>query len=87
MNSQAKGHGFDPQAPFSFSDVMCEIIFLYCDLFGEGKHRQETRTNLLSNSIDCMKFSIRTWPALELKPKPFGSEGPAGMMSMMIFYM
>ncbi|KAI8440877.1 hypothetical protein MSG28_009179 [Choristoneura fumiferana] len=40
---------------------------------GEGKHREETCTNLRSNSMVCVKFPIRTG-AWELWPKPSCSE-------------
>ncbi|KAI8423432.1 hypothetical protein MSG28_012565 [Choristoneura fumiferana] len=43
-------------------------------LCGEGKHREETCTNLRSNSMVRVKFPIRTGPAWELRPKPSCSE-------------
>ncbi|KAI8431677.1 hypothetical protein MSG28_016156 [Choristoneura fumiferana] len=43
-------------------------------LCGEGKHREETCTNLRSNSMVRVKFPIRTGPAWELWPKPSCSE-------------
>ncbi|KAI8421120.1 hypothetical protein MSG28_008213 [Choristoneura fumiferana] len=50
---------------------MCGITFeIYHELFGEGKHREETCTNLRSNSMVRVKFPIRTGPARELRPKP-----------------
>ncbi|KAI8438163.1 hypothetical protein MSG28_010785 [Choristoneura fumiferana] len=47
---------------------------IYHELCGEGKHREETCTNLRSNSMVCVKFPIRTGPAWELWPKPSCSE-------------
>ncbi|KAI8441856.1 hypothetical protein MSG28_005540 [Choristoneura fumiferana] len=54
---------------------MCGITFeIYHELCGEGKHREETCTNLRSNSMVRVKFPIRTGPAWELRPKPSCSE-------------
>ncbi|KAI8433439.1 hypothetical protein MSG28_015475 [Choristoneura fumiferana] len=74
--SQAEDRGFKPRpAPLTFSEFMCEITFeIYHELYGEGKHREETCTNLQSNSMVCVKFPIRTGPAWELLPKPSHSE-------------
>ncbi|KAI8426699.1 hypothetical protein MSG28_014405 [Choristoneura fumiferana] len=50
---------------------MCGITFeIYHELCGEGKHREETCTDLRSNSMVRVKFPIRTGPAWELWPKP-----------------
>ncbi|KAI8425451.1 hypothetical protein MSG28_007196 [Choristoneura fumiferana] len=49
----------------------CGITFeIYHELCGEGQHREETCTNLRSNSMVRVKFPIRTGPAWELWPKP-----------------
>ena len=63
--SQAEGRGFKSGlAPLSFSEFMCEIELVIChELFGEGKHREETCIHLRSNSMMCVKFLIHTGPA------------------------
>ncbi|KAI8441851.1 hypothetical protein MSG28_005535 [Choristoneura fumiferana] len=54
---------------------MCGITFeIYHELCGEAKHREETCTNLRSDSMVRAKFPIRTGPAWELWPKPSCSE-------------
>ncbi|KAI8441452.1 hypothetical protein MSG28_015052 [Choristoneura fumiferana] len=54
---------------------MCGLTFeIYHELCGEGKHREETCTNLRSNSMVRVKFPIRTGPAWELWPKPSCTE-------------
>ncbi|KAI8441953.1 hypothetical protein MSG28_005625 [Choristoneura fumiferana] len=59
---------------FITNDVSNYTSHLPPELCGERKHREETCTNLRSDSMVRAKFPIRTGPAWELWPKPSCSE-------------
>ncbi|KAI8430873.1 hypothetical protein MSG28_001006 [Choristoneura fumiferana] len=49
-------------APLNF------IFEIYYEIYGEGKHREETCARLRGNAMACVKFPTITEPAWELRP-------------------